>query len=141
MITRFKYILLSSFIFLMISISSLLAEEVNTCTITNGIFAKDGASGGPIGSWCASAPESYEVIAYEMYLCTAAPTAPTTASSMGLDNCFKNWELTSGAVLSVQQNQTIVHYLVNRLRLFAKIIVELQKNEMLDLNAPLLFLH
>jgi hypothetical protein len=107
MITRFKYILLSSFIFLMISISSLLAEEVNTCTITNGIFAKDGASGGPIGSWCASAPESYEVIAYEMYLCTAAPTAPTTASSMGLDNCFKNWELTSGAVLSVQQNQTI----------------------------------
>ena len=26
---------------------------------------------------------------------------------MGLDNCFKNWESTSGAVLSVQQNQTI----------------------------------
>jgi hypothetical protein len=42
-----------------------------------------------------------------MYLCTSAPTAPTTTSSMGLDNCFKNWEVSAGSTLSVQQNQTI----------------------------------
>jgi hypothetical protein len=42
-----------------------------------------------------------------MYLCTSAPTAPTTTSSMGLDNCFKNWESSAGSTLSVQQNQTI----------------------------------
>mgnify|MGYP003313912816 CR=1 FL=1 len=41
-----------------------------------------------------------------MYLCTAAPTAPTTSSSIGLDNCFKNWESSAGATLSLQQNQT-----------------------------------
>ena len=42
-----------------------------------------------------------------MYLCTSQPTAPTTTSAMGLDNCFKNWELSSGATLAVQQNETI----------------------------------
>ena len=26
---------------------------------------------------------------------------------MGLDNCFKNWESSSGATLALQQNQTI----------------------------------
>ena len=57
--------------------------------------------------YCASAPDSYEIVAYEMYLCTAAPTAPTTSSSMGLDNCFKNWESSSGTTLALQQNQTI----------------------------------
>ena len=50
---------------------------------------------------------SYEIVAYEMYLCTEAPTAPTTSSSMGLDSCFKNWESSSGATLALQQNQTI----------------------------------
>tara|TARA_A100001388_G_C28727646_1_gene479804 strand:+ start:229 stop:1068 length:840 start_codon:yes stop_codon:yes gene_type:complete len=98
-----KNILLLPLIFLVFFILSSLAEEVNTCPITEGVFDKDG----PIGSWCASAPDAYEVIAYEMYLCTAAPTAPTTVSAMGLANCFKNWESTSGAILSVQQNEII----------------------------------
>ncbi len=79
-------------------------SHVSNCTITSGVFAKSE----PIDNgYCASAPNAYEVVAYEMYLCTSAPTAPTTTSSMGLDNCFKNWESSGGSTLSVQQNQTI----------------------------------
>ena len=79
-------------------------SHVENCTITSGVFDKSE----PIDNgYCASAPNAYEVVAYEMYLCTSAPTAPTTTSSMGLDNCFKNWEVAAGSTLSVQQNQTI----------------------------------
>ena len=79
-------------------------SHVENCTITSGVFDKSE----PIDNgYCASAPNAYEVVAYEMYLCTSAPTAPTTTSSMGLDNCFKNWEVNAGSTLSVQQNQTI----------------------------------
>ena len=79
-------------------------SHVTECTITGGIFDKTQ----PIDNgYCASAPNTYEVIAYEMYLCTSQPTAPTTTSAMSLDNCFKNWELSSGATLAVKQNETI----------------------------------
>ena len=88
--------------------SSLFADShVDSCTITNGVFSAAQVIENGGGEYCASAPESYEIVAYEMYLCTAAPTAPTTSSSMGLDNCFKNWESTSGTTLALQQNQTI----------------------------------
>ena len=84
--------------------SSIKAEEVDVCTITNGVFSKAEALD---QGYCASAPDTYEVVVYEMYLCTSLPSAPTTTSAMGLDSCFKNWELTSGATLAVRQNQTI----------------------------------
>ena len=95
-------------LFICASISSLFADShVDSCNITNGVFSAAQVIDNAGDEYCASAPESYEVIVYEMYLCTAAPTAPTTSSSMGLDNCFKNWESSSGATLAIQQNQTI----------------------------------
>ena len=106
---KFK-IIITIYTFLLIicaSISSLLADShVNNCTITNGVFSAAEVIGDGGGEYCASAPETYEIVAYEMYLCTAAPTAPTLSSSMGLENCFKNWESTTGATLPLQQNQT-----------------------------------
>ena len=87
--------------------TSFADSHVNSCTITNGVFTAAEVIADGQGEYCASAPESYEVIVYEMYLCTAAPSVPTTSSSMGLDNCFKNWESSSGTTLAVQQNQTI----------------------------------
>ena len=96
------------FIIIFAPLTSLFADShVNSCTITNGVFSAAEVIGDGGGEYCASAPESYEVVVYEMYLCTAAPTAPTTSSSMGLDNCFKNWESPSGTTLAIQQNQTI----------------------------------
>ena len=107
---KFKVIIkIYTFLFLIFApMSSLFADShVNSCTITNGVFSAAEVIGDGGGEYCASAPESYEVIVYAMYLCTAAPTAPTTSSSMGLDNCFKNWESSSGTTLAIQQNQTI----------------------------------
>ena len=107
---KFKLIFkIYTFLFLIFApISSLFADShVDSCTITNGVFSAAQVIGDGGGEYCASAPESYEIVAYEMYLCTAAPTAPTTSSSMGLDNCFKNWESSTGTTLALQQNQTI----------------------------------
>ena len=104
---KFKIIIkIYTFLFFIFTpISILFADShVDSCTITNEVFSKSDVI---TDNYCASAPNTYEVVVYEMYLCTAAPTAPTTSSSMGLDNCFKNWELSSGATLAVQQNETI----------------------------------
>ena len=105
MINKIKNILYLAVFSLIASLNLSFADShVSNCTITSGVFDKSE----PIDNgYCASAPNAYEVVAYEMYLCTSAPTAPTTTSSMGLDNCFKNWESSGGSTLSVQQNQTI----------------------------------
>ena len=105
MINKIKNILYLAVFSLIASLNLSFADShVSNCTITSGVFDKSE----PIDNgYCASAPNAYEVVAYEMYLCTSAPTAPTTTSSMGLDNCFKNWEVNAGSTLSVQQNQTI----------------------------------
>ena len=105
MINKIKNILYLAVFSLIASLNLSFADShVSNCTITSGVFDKSE----PIDNgYCASAPNAYEVVAYEMYLCTSAPTAPTTTSSMGLDNCFKNWEASDGSTLSVQQNQTI----------------------------------
>ena len=105
MINKIKNILYLAVFSLIASLNLSLADShVENCTITSGVFDKSE----PIDNgYCASAPNAYEVVAFEMYLCTSAPTAPTTTSSMGLDNCFKNWESSDGSTLSVQQNQTI----------------------------------
>ena len=105
MINKIKNILYLAVFSLIASLNLSFADShVENCTITSGVFDKSE----PIDNgYCASAPNAYEVVAYEMYLCTSAPTAPTTTSSMGLDNCFKNWEVSAGSTLSVQQNQTI----------------------------------
>ena len=105
MTNKIRNILYLAAFSLITSLSLSFADShVVNCTITSGVFDKSE----PIDNgYCASAPNAYEVVAYEMYLCTSAPTAPTTTSSMGLDNCFKNWEVAAGSTLSVQQNQTI----------------------------------
>ena len=105
MTNKIRNILYLAAFSLITSLSLSFADShVVNCTITSGVFDKSE----PIDNgYCASAPNAYEVVAYEMYLCTSAPTAPTTTSSMGLDNCFKNWEASDGSTLSVQQNQTI----------------------------------
>ena len=99
MTNKIRNILYLAAFSLITSLSLSFADShVVNCTITSGVFDKSE----PIDNgYCASAPNAYEVVAYEMYLCTSAPTAPTTTSSMGLDNCFKNWEVAAGSTLSV----------------------------------------
>ena len=63
-------------------------SHVDSCTITGGIYDKTQVID---NGYCASAPSTYEIIAYELYLCTSAPAAPTTTTVMDLSNCYKNY--------------------------------------------------
>ena len=56
-------------------------SHVDSCTITGGIYDKTQVID---NGYCASAPAAYEIIAYELYLCTSEPPAPTTTSVMDL---------------------------------------------------------
>ena len=49
----------------------------NTCTVSSGITTVDNNS-------CGSQPDSYGIRMYKMYLCTSAPTQPTTTSAADL---------------------------------------------------------
>ncbi len=92
-------------LFIFASIMNVFADShVDSCTVTNGVFNKTEIID---NGYCASAPDTYEVVVYEMYFCSSQPAAPTITSTMGLENCSKNWELSSGATLAVQQNVTI----------------------------------
>ena len=35
---------------------------------------------------CETTPDLYEIVIYKLYLCTSAPTAPTTTSAVDLDS-------------------------------------------------------
>ena len=54
-----------------------LASMANTCTVTSGVTTVDNNS-------CGSQPDSYGIRMYKMYLCTSAPTEPTTSSAADL---------------------------------------------------------
>lgn len=101
------FIIISSILlfFNLIFSKNILADShVDTCTITSGVFDTTEVI---TDGYCASSPDAYEVVAYELYFCTANPSAPTTTSVMDLSSCFKNWESSAGATLSVQQNVAI----------------------------------
>ena len=51
-----------------------LSSMANTCTVSSGITTVDNDS-------CGSQPDSYGIRMYKMYLCTSAPTEPTTSSA------------------------------------------------------------
>ena len=54
-----------------------LSSMANTCTVSSGITTVDNDS-------CGSQPDSYGIRMYKMYLCTSAPTEPTTSSAADL---------------------------------------------------------
>ena len=84
------FIIISSILlfFNLIFSKNILADShVDTCTITSGVFDTTEVI---TDGYCASSPDAYEVVAYELYFCTANPSAPTTTSVMDLSSCFKN---------------------------------------------------
>ena len=51
------------------------------CTVTNGVTTF------PSGTSCKAEPDFFQLKVYDMKLCSAAPTAPTTAAAMVLTSC------------------------------------------------------
>ena len=70
------------------------------CAVSGGVTTL------PISGSCAIVPDSYGITIYEKYLCTSAPTAPTTTSSVDLSNCVKTLNAPAGSTVRITQSTT-----------------------------------
>ena len=80
-------------------------SEAAECTVTNGIYSKTQilASDG-----CETTPGIYEVVIFQLWLCTSEPTLPTESATVVLTNCSQIFENSAGATASVAaQNSSI----------------------------------
>ena len=88
-----------SLFILLISINKSSAS----CTVTSGVIDTGFMTDAENNFGCHTAPDLYEIVAYEMYLCTATPTAPNISTAADLSSCTKVWENTSGNTITVTQ--------------------------------------
>ena len=84
------------FFFIVSEISNLNNVEAAACTVTDGVYSET-----EIKSGCEATPDEYEIVIYKMYLCTSAPTIPTTTATVVLTNCTQVFDNASGATASV----------------------------------------
>lgn len=73
--------------------------SASECTLTAGVVSEAEVNGGG----CETEPDGYEITVYNLYLCTSAPTLPTTSSGPDLDagGCVLIFENSSGSTVSV----------------------------------------
>lgn len=104
----YKIIFLSVFVF---TLSLTLSSETKAeCATVAGVITEVDANEG-----CNTEPTTYGITAFKLYLCTAAPTAPTTTATTGLADCvivFENPEgsdvsLSTGALFDLGGTQTL----------------------------------
>ena len=88
-------VLCTIFVFEMISFNKAEAVE---CAITSGVVTVNE---------CDSEPDLYEAVIYKLYLCTSAPTVPTTSSTVVLTSCSQFFNSASGATVSVASGEVI----------------------------------
>jgi len=96
---NFKYlfiVLCTIFVFEMISFNKAEAAW----TVTSGVVTV-------IDKGCDSEPDLYEAVIYKLYLCTSAPTVPTTSSTVVLTSCSQFFNSASGATVSVASGEVI----------------------------------
>jgi len=84
-------------VFLFQSISSFFEAKAADalCPVTSDGYLDHGSmvdSGGNAATVCQTEPVSITMYPYGLYICTAAPTAPTTTTATDLSNCFRVYE-------------------------------------------------
>ncbi len=102
-----KYLILilsTIFIFEMVN-----PNQAEACTINSGVVKKASTGGDDaIDDGCDTTPALYEVVIYQLYLCTSSPTEATTSSTVVLSPCSQVFNSSSGATASVTQGAEIV---------------------------------
>lgn len=73
--------------------------NANPCGVSGGVTTYPAASG-----WCFTEPDTYKLTLYELYLCTALPTAPTVSTALGTGSCTKVYNDASGTLINVDKN-------------------------------------
>ena len=79
--------------------------EAASCTVTSGVYSASEVT----SSFCEGTPDLYEVVIYQLYLCTSAPTAPTTSSTVDLDSggCELTFNNATGSTASITQGSSV----------------------------------
>ena len=75
----------------------------------NDLCTKTGDVLDVISDWCETEPDEYEVVIYNLYLCTNSPSIPTTTSTVDLDSggCVEIFNNPSGATAAVTQGSEL----------------------------------
>jgi hypothetical protein len=62
-----------------------------------------------MSDWCETEPDEYEVVIYNLYLCTSSPAIPTTTSTVDLESggCVEIFNNPSGATAAVTQGSEL----------------------------------
>lgn len=96
----YKLVFLSVFVF---TLSLTLSSETKAeCATVAGVITEFSANDG-----CETEPTTYGIRAFKLYLCTAAPTAPTTSTAAGLADCVITFENPGGSDVSLSSGASV----------------------------------
>jgi len=99
---NFKYFILFLSLITIFQMTNFKDTKAAACTVTNGVYSETEIKNG-----CEATPDFYEIVIYKMYLCTSAPTIPTTSATVDLTNCSQVFNNASGSTANVAQGSEV----------------------------------
>ena len=102
--------LLTLFAILSLQFSSTVSADNTESCVANSSgaieYPHSSSSNSYTDGYCAAEPDYYGMTFYEMGLCTAAPTAPTTSSNLVTTNCSTVMTSTAGSLVEIANGVT-----------------------------------
>ena len=99
---NFKYFILFLSLITIFEMTNSKDAKAAACTVTNGVYSETEIKNG-----CEATPDFYEIVIYKMYLCTSAPTIPTTSATVDLTNCSQVFNSAAGSTTNVSQGASV----------------------------------
>ena len=99
---NFKFVILFLSLISIFEMTNSRDANAGACTVTNGVYSETEIKNG-----CDAQPDFYEIVIFEMYLCTSAPTIPTVTASVDLTNCSQIFNNAAGASANVAQGANV----------------------------------
>lgn len=99
---NFKYFILFLSLITIFEMTNSKDAKADACTVTNGVYSETEIKNG-----CEATPDFYEIVIYKMYLCTSAPTIPTTSATVDLTNCSQVFNSAAGSTTNVSQGASV----------------------------------
>ena len=99
---NFKFLILFLSLITIFEMTNSRDANAGACTVTNGVYSETEIKNG-----CDAQPDFYEIVIFEMYLCTSAPTIPTVTAAVDLTNCSQIFNNAAGASANVAQGADV----------------------------------
>ena len=92
------------FIIILFGVNFVISNETKAeeCVVTSGVITEASANNS-----CQTEPDGYGIVAYKLYLCTAAPTAPTIVSAADLSSCVIVFQEESGSSVTLSTGNSL----------------------------------